>query len=363
MDPLSLALAGIGLGKSFLDTNSAKKSATSNIAMQQAMLAQAMQQAQQTSNDRLKVAGAQKTDQFGNTTQYDPSTGRWVTVFTPEQQKLIDQGQQRQERTNLRGAQASEDYSTERSGYLNLRPPSEAETRAEIARLITQSRSEGDRALATLVNRQELRQKGNMPVINTGPLTGSDAGKRLAETMLQARTQALNETGTREQQHQSRYLPAMAAFEKTANTVAPIDPTGQQIVGMAQQGGQDVQSSFKDLMSAMLGAYSTGAGAQNAASGALTQASMPKNEISQFAALIKALQPNSAQIKANAASANAPQASGTSVSDDGMGGYSSSGTPKTNASPFSFASGAFDTPPEYTYNAPNKTSFDDRWYF
>lgn len=363
MDPLSLALAGISLGKSFYDSSQAKGSAKANIANQQAMLANAMRQAQQTTNDRLKVAGAQKTDQFGNTTQYDPSTGRWVTVYTPEQQKLIDQGQQRQERTNLRGAQASEDYNTQRAGYLYDRPPSEAETRAEIARLITQSRGEGDRALASLVNRQELRQKGNLPVINTGPLAGSDAGKRLAETMLQARTQALNETGTREQQHSSRYLPAMAAFERTANTVAPIDPTGQQIVGMAQQGSSDVQGTYKDLLSAMMGAYSTGAGATNAASGALTTASMPKNEVGQYAALIKALQPNAAQIKANAAAANAPQASGTSVGDDGGGTYAPVGSPSTNASPFTFASGALDTPPEYTYGSAPKQSFDDRWYF
>ncbi len=361
MDPLSLALGGTGLLTSLLGKSSSQKSAQANIAAQQAMLAQAMQQAQSTTNDRLRVAGAQKTDQFGNTTQYDPSTGRWVTVFTPEQQRLIDQGQQRQERTNLRGAQASEDYNTERSGFLNRKPPSEAETRAEIARLITQSRGEGDRALATLVNRQELRQKGNLPVINTGPLAGSDAGKRLAETMLQARSQALNETAQRQQMHSAEYLPAMAQFEKTANTVAPIDPTGQQITGMAQQGSSDVQGAYGDLTKALMSAYGTGSGATNAAYSNLEKAQTPQ-PLNQYAALIKAMQPNAAQIKANAA---ARATEGGTLGDTTGATYnpSSTGAATSGSSPFNFPPGAFDTPPEYTYNKPDKTSFDDRWFF
>lgn len=359
MDPISLALAGISLGKSFYDSSQAKGSAQKNIAQQQAMLANAIMQAQSTSNDRMKVAGAQKTDQFGNTTQYDPSTGRWVTVFTPEQQKLIDQGQQRQERTNLRGAQASEDYNTQRSGYLNLRPKSEAETYAEIARLITQSQGEGDRALAKMVDRQELRQRGNMPVINTGPLAGSTAGQRLADTMLKARSQALAETGQRQQMHSAEYLPAMAAFEKTANTVGQVDPTGSGIIGMAQQGSKDVQDTYGDLTKAMMSIYGTGAGATNAASNALTQASMPKNELSQFAALIKSLQPNAAQIKANAANAPVePQISGTTYTADGSPTSSSGGGYSFNPSLT-----AFDTPSEFTYDAPQKQTFNDRWYF
>jgi hypothetical protein len=332
------------------------------MANQQAMLAQAIAQARQTSGDRLRVASAPKTDQFGNTVYYDPNTGQWQTRFTPEQQRLIDQGQQRQERTNLRGAQASEDYGTQRAGYLYDRPQSEAESRAEIARLITQSRGEGDRALQTLVNRSELRQKGNMPVINTGPLVGSDAGKRLAETMLQARSAALNETAQREQMHSSRYLPAMAQFEKTANTVAPIDPTGQQAVQMAQQGSADVQSTYGDLTKALMSAYGAGSGATNAASASLVKAQEPE-KLGQYAALIRSMQPNSAQIKANAAAKGVePQASSTTY-DPGSSGSTGTATSGTMPSQFNFPPGAFDTPPEYTYDRPDQTSFNDRWFF
>lgn len=386
MDPLSLALAGIGLGKSFLDTNSAKSAAKSgiaasqaNISLQQQMLANALMQAQGTTNDRLKVAGAQKTDQFGNTTQYDPSTGRWVTVYTPEQQKLIDQGQQRQERTNLRGAQASEDYNTQRSGYLNLRPKSEAESYAEIAKLIQQAQGQGDRALSTLVNRQELRQQGNMPVINSGPLAGSTAGQRLAETMLKARSAALSETGQREQIHSQRYLPGMAAFEKTANTVAPVDPTGSGIIGMAQQGSSDISGAYGDLTKALMSAYGAGSGALNQAAGvqggaynALSAASAPKNELSQFAALIKALQPNSAMIKAG--QGVTPQISGTTYSA-GSGSSGSSGNYGnilqgdhpyskligSEAAPIGITYGPQSDP--YVFDNPKTANFDDRWFF
>ena len=90
----------------------------------------------------------------------------WVTRYTPTQQRLIDEGQTRQERTNLRGAQASQDYDTPRSQYLYDKPKTEAQSYAELLDLIQGAQGQGDRALSTLVNRQFLRQQGNMPVIN-----------------------------------------------------------------------------------------------------------------------------------------------------------------------------------------------------
>jgi hypothetical protein len=116
-----------------------------------------------------------------------------------------------------------------------------------------------------------------------------------------------------------------------------------------------------------MSAYGAGSGATNAASASLVKAQEPE-KLGQYAALIRSMQPNSATIKANAA-ARAAEGGGGTVGDTTGATYSSGGgstgsaTSGTMPSQFNFPPGAFDTPPEYTYDRPEKTSFDDRWFF
>jgi hypothetical protein len=234
-DPLS---AGLMIGGKVLDLFK-EAGAAENARRDQAYQREAIaRQMAETSGQRaaaMRLAGGLRQDRFGNATYYDPTQGRWVTYYTPRQQRLIEQGQERQERANIRGAQASQDYDTLRGEYLYRRPKSEAESYAEIVNLLNQATGQGERALNTLTSRWGTRTAGNLPqLVQTD--TGPSPGQQLAETMLQARKAALEEYGSREKIHQSRYLPAMEQFEKTANYMAPIDPTGSEITGYQSEG-------------------------------------------------------------------------------------------------------------------------------
>jgi len=239
MDPMTLAIAGAGAFMDFMKSQQARKDAQQSQAYQRENLARTLAQLQEGKAAEMRMAGALRQDQFGNATYYDPNQGRWVTQYTPTQQRLIDEGQARQSRANIRGAQASEDYDRLRAEYLYNRPPTEAQNREDILRLLTQSRGTEQNQLNKLYSMVAARTAGNVPQIIQN-LTKATPSMQLADDMLKARETALGETGQREQMHQSRYLPAMKQFESTANFIEPIDPTGQSIVGMTQQGMQDM---------------------------------------------------------------------------------------------------------------------------
>lgn len=239
MDPLTLALKGGGMALDLFKEAGRATEARRNAAYQREAIARAAADAISGRADAMRLAGSLRQDQFGNATYYDPTQGRWVTYYTPTQRALIEGGEQRQARAQARGAQASQDYDTLRGEYLYRRPKSEAESYAELVRLIQQAQGEGERALNTLTGRWGTRTAGNLPeLVQFGG--GPSPGQQLAETMLQARKAALEEYGNREKVHQSRYLPALKQFEETANYVAPLDPTGSTITGMTQQGLSDM---------------------------------------------------------------------------------------------------------------------------
>lgn len=248
MDPLTLSMliSGLGAGEKLIGGGMAALQGNESTQFQEQNLANSLAALERSSGERIGAAGGLRFDQFGNSTYYDPNTRTWVTGYTPTQQRLIDEGQTRQGLTNLRGFQASQDYDTTRGKYLYDQPKSEAESYAELLNLIQSAQGQGDRALETLVNRQFLRQQGNMPVINATQYGEKTPGQQLAAQMLQARGGALDESIKRKQAHQSEYLPALAAFEKTANTVGQVDPTGGAIKQMEGQGRSDVLSGMSD---------------------------------------------------------------------------------------------------------------------
>jgi hypothetical protein len=260
MDPatLSMLISGLGAGEKLVGGGMAALAGNEGIQAQQRILGQALAGNEAAYGQRRGTAGGLRFDQFGNSTYYDPTKQMWVTQYTPTQQRLIDEGQTRQELTNLRGEQASQDYDTARSGYLYNKPKTEAQSLAEILDLVQQAQGTGDRALSTLVNRQFLRQQGNMPVINATQYGEKTPGQQLAAQMLQARDAALKESQSRIASHQSEYLPALAAFEKTANTVGQVDPTGQAIKGMERQGQSDVLSADSDYEKVLADLFTKG---------------------------------------------------------------------------------------------------------
>ena len=244
-DPLSAGVAAAGMVLDFIKSQQAKKSAEANQAFQRQNLADAMLAARSGQAGALRTAGALRLDQFGNATYYDPNQSRWITSYSPTQQRLIDEGEARQGRAQARGRQASQDYDTLRGEYLYRKPKSEAESYAEIINLINQAQGTGERQLNTLMNRFTMRTAGNIPQLVQAD-RGPTPGQQLAETMLKARGAALEESLKRKAGHASEYLPALKQFEDTANYVAPIDPTGSGIIGMQQEGQKQLLGTMSD---------------------------------------------------------------------------------------------------------------------
>jgi hypothetical protein len=304
MDPMSLALSGVGLIKGFMDQAAAKKAASENYAAQMQNLTNSLiearanqSQVNQLQQDRLSSAGALREDQFGNTTYYDPSQGRFVTNYSPIQKDIIRGGQERQYRAQTRGAQASEDYNRLRGEYLYRQPEDEDQIRSEIMNLLSQARGTSEQQINQLMNRFNMRTSGNI-VSLTPNETGPSYGQDLAEMLLKARGSALDESIKRKQAHQSEYLPALKQFEETANYVAPQDQTGSGIVQMALQGLTDRQSAFKDAAAQqgdfgklLASLYGQGAYASNSASANEIKAAGMGPSVSDFTKIAALLQP------------------------------------------------------------------------
>jgi hypothetical protein len=289
MDPLTIAMAGAGLIKSFMDSASARSSAAANQAFQTQNLANAMAQAGAGKTSAMQTAGGLRFDQFGNATYYDPEQKRWITSFSPAQQRLIDEGEARQGRAQARGRQASEDYQNLRGEYLYQKPKSEAESFQEIIDLLNQAQGTGERQLNTLMDRFGIRTAGNIPqLVQTD--RGPTPSQQLAETMLKARGSALDESLKRQAGHTSKYLPALKQFEDTANYVAPLDPTGSGIIGMQQSGLQDILKTGSDYDKLLSTIAMTGGRNVGSAFDSSTKAATSGPGISDFLNIAKALQ-------------------------------------------------------------------------
>jgi hypothetical protein len=238
----------------------------------------------------MDLAGSLRTDQFGNATYYDPAQGRFVTSYSPEQQALIEGGQERQARAQARGAQASEDYDRLRAQYLYRQPKSEAESYKEITDLLNQSRGTEERQLSTLAARESARTRGNVPEILQS-YVGTTPGQQLADQMLKARGAALNESIQRKQASDAALLPAMKQFESTADYVAPVDPTGSGIVGMQNKGIEEMLKTGTDYDKLLATLASQGNQTMVGAGVNATRAATTGPGGKDFLALAKLLQP------------------------------------------------------------------------
>lgn len=211
--------------------------------------------------DRLSAAGEVRYDQAGNATYYDRDKGQWVTAYTPQQQRLRRAEGAQQERTLARGAQASEDYAQQRAGYLYKRPPNEAVIRDEITRLIQQAQGQGERGLNTLMQRWGTRTAGNLPTFRQTD-TGPSPSQQLAETMLKARSAALSESQSRQKAHDEQYLPALNAFEKTANTGVQEGNIGRTATAQRGTGAADRLAALADYEKQLPALIQAGTGQQ-----------------------------------------------------------------------------------------------------
>ncbi len=289
-DPLSLGVAGAGLILDFIKGRKAQQQAADTQALARSDMLTALANARAGRSNAMNLAGSMRLDQFGNASYYDPTQGRWITSFSPEQQALIEGGQQRQARAQARGAQASEDYDRLRAQYLYRQPKSEAESYKEITDLLSQARGTGERQLATLAAREAARTRGNVPEILQN-YVGATPGQQLAQEMLTARSSALDEAIKRKQASDAALLPAMRQFESTANYVAPIDPTGQQIVSMGEKGREEMLKTGTDYDKLLATLAAKGADTSVGAASLAQKAATAGPGGKDFLALAKLLQP------------------------------------------------------------------------
>jgi hypothetical protein len=269
IDPISAGISGaIDIGKTALDYFSKQKAGKhakenealqrqniasqmygageqrAGIEQQRAALAEQMARAQAVED----LARAGKHDVYGNLTQFDPATGRVEQILTPDQQDIINASERNKMRMQSQAAQAGPAFSRLLSEYTNQPAPSQDAIMAEIITMMNNAQGTGDRAANTLIDRQDLRQRGNMPVINQGTREGSSTGQRLAQTMLQARQQAVQEAAMRGKAHNDEYLPGLSALssvETGANNLGP-DPYASRL-------GADQDSVFNNIVNAMTG--------------------------------------------------------------------------------------------------------------
>lgn len=356
-DPLSAGVAGAGIIADYIKSMQAQRAAKDSEAFQIRQLEQALSDARQGKSAALRTAGGMRLDRFGNATYYDPTQGRWITSYSPTQQRLIDEGQARQERTNLRGAQASQDYDTLRGEYLYRPPKSEAESYAEIARLLSQAQGTGERALNTLYNRMSMRTAGNIPTL-TLPNNQPDPGQLLAETMLKARGAALDESIKRRQAFDARLLPAMRQFESTANYVQPLDPTGSEIQGMQQSGIQDILKTGSDYDKLLATVAMGGARNVGAASNSAVSAAGKGPGANEFLNLAKLLMPQATKGNPTSLSATGKDTSTAGDSGDGISGHDR----RFNFGPTTRGAGGEAAPFGAVSSADyNLTSLSDPW--
>lgn len=253
MDPISIGLGAAGLISSIINGRKANDIAEQNSA-EQRRLAQ----------EQLHFAKAGSTDALGNRQTFDDNLNQWITQLAPQQQRIAKAGEHEQylgltqdaaqnrnirQRQAVRGRAADEEYNNALAGYKYDKAPSEQSIRDEITNLIAQSRGTGDRAISSLLDRQALRTAGNVPVIRPGNAQlGQSAGQKLADIMLQARSTALNEHNTRDQALQSKYLPAIQAFNGIAGQGgnAPVQQSNIADIlrGEADKGSNRIMTAF-----------------------------------------------------------------------------------------------------------------------
>ena len=309
MDPITLAIAAALAGGSMYMGNQSRNAAVSQAVMNQRM-------AQRNADRQFQLASAGRTDVYGNKMTYDPASNSWKLALTPEQQDITSASQNEQlkqltqdaaRNRNIlnsaaeRGRGAGEDYNRAIAGYRYDQPPSEDAIRSQISSLLSQADEQRRMNSSSLVGREALRIGKGSSIPQIVKAANDQLGAEMPNRLLQARETALQESGTRQQQHNSKYLPALAQFSKTAmgglggniDTTPPgADLAGQQgdigklIESALATGGKNTQQAGVDLTSSL--------------------ATNPAQGVGSFASLYSALKPTKASQSSLTSQASKP---------------------------------------------------------
>lgn len=262
MEPLTGMLMGGTILGGLFDNAEKKRQAAENLAFQKWL-----------ANEELKLAKSSRTDAYGNTVRYDDALDKWLTDLTPQQQALMRAGEREQlqglttdaarnrvirERAYNRGMDASEDYNRARADYQYGYNPSEGAINDQLTSLIMRGRGAGGGSAGD--TRKFIRQRGNLPVVSSGG-GGNSGVSSVANALLQARSGALGERGTRQQQRNMRLpeLQSLAAMSDSGSGGGAPFPNFDKLfgaegdmskgaLGAMEAGGKGVGSAYKDAI-------------------------------------------------------------------------------------------------------------------
>lgn len=274
MDPASLAalIALMGAGSNLYSSSNAQSISQQGLAFQKQQALQA---------NKLGTAG--KTDAYGDTQTYDPATNTWVTTLSPLQKAISDATQSEQYKSLTTDAarnraiknmqynaatEAGKDYNTNLAGFRYDQPASQGAIQDKLTTLMTNADNNAASSNESLAARTLLRQGRGGDLGNLVKTIQDNRGKALASDQLNAYTGSLNEKAALDQQHTSRYLPAL---QQAASTVAAGGGAPVNTSSIAPLLAQGQQQSAAEAMQAMLAGNKDVEGAYNSASKAAGQ--------------------------------------------------------------------------------------------
>jgi hypothetical protein len=238
-------------------------------------------------------AQAARSDQYGNTTRYDPALNKWVVDLAP-QQKEISNAQQREQLLQLtkdipaarkvkeavqqRAYDAKEPFLRASLGYQYDQPESEASIRSKITGLMATNDMRQAKANQASLIRSAIRlgQGGKASdIINSTDLALGDAD-RTSNRMLAARQDAAKEYGARVGLHEQMWGAPMKMWGDLmaqGGDIPPIPRSAMSDTTGAQQ-------------NAMLQAFNQGTGRVGAAFDSLAGAAGKSPDLSSVAKLL-----------------------------------------------------------------------------
>jgi hypothetical protein len=221
MDPFGAIFGLIGAGVN-----------ASNQAMSLAIAMENLRWQKEQARKQERFSQAARTDVYGNKQYYDYLANEWKVKLTPRQKAIttadererllsLTEDAQRNRQLRRRLAERSRDaegqYYATLAGYKYDKPASEDAITHELAKLIAMAKSDSMRESAKPVAAQLLRTGKGALLPQLLRSQAQESGGTIGDTMLKARSQAVQEAASREQQHQSKYLPALQYFAQIMN--------------------------------------------------------------------------------------------------------------------------------------------------
>lgn len=287
MEPFSLALGGVQALLGLQNMMNSSSIAAQNLAFQR-----------QQADKQERLSEATRYDSYGNKQYYDPASNTWKTQLSPMQQAIQDAGQseqyrsltedaQRNRQARKRQADAAESavspFNKAVQEYINNPVQSEGSIRNDISTLGALANQDQAKTNQADVIREALRmgQGGNVPSIIKS--VNDATGRSVANNLLSARQQALQEFNTRQTQRNNNYLPAIQQWQSLINNGGGGAALNTQSQTQALDNMQNNQAS------AMLQALQNANSNINSASSSYATAAGKQPD---FSGLIKALTAN-----------------------------------------------------------------------